>query len=1069
MKSVRVALITGVLLVSSVFPASAGTFASGAAGATAYTEQASPVVIAPDATLSQDSPAQNYAGGKLTVAIGSAASDEQLSLTRVQSADTALGAISIVGDFVYRGTGSGTEVIGAVDGIKNGVNGQDLVINFSQGFTNGNFENSSASQSGNVVSLSGWTVYLDRITMSDTGYTGTTVAGFPTPTDATYPRVPATKDRVGANNSYTYNNTYTGRSGSGKALQLSTDGGCDAGYCVIRGPYVVSNGAVALAANDSVSFYWTALGASDAYDVYGYLLNTVDGSTIQLINATGADGNATQAWTQVTKTITAQQAGTYKFVFIAGTWDASGGQAEGASLVIDDVAVTAAAQLSVSPADIQALARLVTYAQTGDDPATSRTVTFTTDRAGTTESFTQNIAVTAVDDSARVADVNLAYLTSNLSTDTGTLTITDPDTAGSWAYSIQGSTSIANGRAYKAGSYGELYLDVATGAYEYVPLDVMIIGDLSGRVGIDTFTVTAQKGASGIGTATFTVRISETPTVSSISPTSGPIAGGTVVTITGTNLGGLTGVQFGGTAGTSLTIVSATEAQITTPAKPLGAVNVVFSSPAGTITTLTGGYTYATLVAPGAPRNVVVTRYETSLAVAYAAPNSGGAVASYEIEYTPTGGSPTTVQCSTALTCTITGLTADTEYSVVVKAKNAAGSGSASAVTTRTLASEPILPNAQTPPAGPAIQGPVSRGSTGGSLVTTSGGATQTNSLNVVVAPINQSTGLQMSATVPSNDGTTDTVVADLEARTPSGEPIPLAADGSFRVQRGLEAEVAGAGFKSGTTAQVWLFSTPVLLGEFTVDGNGAFVGTVPVPVTLGDGVHTLQLTGVTNANDVLSMAVGISVFSPPAPTPLLPLGSPVIKGNAVVGQTITCTSPAFDLPVESYSLYFRVDGKTSAPVTGNIAPVPALTITNEMVGKSIECVVFARSANATSTIAATTAAVRASAPVPGTPPTQPSLSKASVAFSSASARISPSARATVARLNLTGVKSIRVTGYARKGSSARERKVLPKARAEAVVALLRLRGFTGIITTATAVGSTGTARDRRVDIQLTR
>lgn len=64
-------------------------------------------------------------------------------------------------------------------------------------------------------------------------------------------------------------------------------------------------------------------------------------------------------------------------------------------------------------------------------------------------------------------------------------------------------------------------------------------------------------------------------TVTSISPTSGGTAGGTVVTITGKDLDGVSSVTFGGTAGTSLTVVSRTEVQVTTPAKVAGSHAVV--------------------------------------------------------------------------------------------------------------------------------------------------------------------------------------------------------------------------------------------------------------------------------------------------------------------------------------------------------------------------------------------------------------------------------------------------------------------------------------------------------------
>src|SRR6202035_5838885 len=56
------------------------------------------------------------------------------------------------------------------------------------------------------------------------------------------------------------------------------------------------------------------------------------------------------------------------------------------------------------------------------------------------------------------------------------------------------------------------------------------------------------------------------PTVSSVSPTSGSSAGGSSVTITGTNFTGATAVNFGTTAATTFTINSPTSVTTTAPA-----------------------------------------------------------------------------------------------------------------------------------------------------------------------------------------------------------------------------------------------------------------------------------------------------------------------------------------------------------------------------------------------------------------------------------------------------------------------------------------------------------------------
>lgn len=85
-------------------------------------------------------------------------------------------------------------------------------------------------------------------------------------------------------------------------------------------------------------------------------------------------------------------------------------------------------------------------------------------------------------------------------------------------------------------------------------------------------------------------RLFAAATVTAMSPTSGPAAGGTVVTITGTDLDGVNSVTFGGTAGTALTIVSRTEIRVTSPAKVAGAAAVSVADDAGAVAA--GNFTY---------------------------------------------------------------------------------------------------------------------------------------------------------------------------------------------------------------------------------------------------------------------------------------------------------------------------------------------------------------------------------------------------------------------------------------------------------------------------------------------
>jgi len=85
------------------------------------------------------------------------------------------------------------------------------------------------------------------------------------------------------------------------------------------------------------------------------------------------------------------------------------------------------------------------------------------------------------------------------------------------------------------------------------------------------------------------------PTVTSVSPNTGPTTGGTVVTITGTGLTGATAVRFGTANAASFSVSSATSITATAPAGAQGAVDVTVTTPGGT-SAATGAdtFTYAT-------------------------------------------------------------------------------------------------------------------------------------------------------------------------------------------------------------------------------------------------------------------------------------------------------------------------------------------------------------------------------------------------------------------------------------------------------------------------------------------
>ena len=104
-----------------------------------------------------------------------------------------------------------------------------------------------------------------------------------------------------------------------------------------------------------------------------------------------------------------------------------------------------------------------------------------------------------------------------------------------------------------------------------------------------TVTVTNVGSQSGSLTNGFTYVVR--PTVTSVSPNSGVAAGGTAVTITGTNFAAGATVTFGSASATNVVVVNSTTITATTPAGSAGAVTVTVTV-SGQSGSLTNGFTY---------------------------------------------------------------------------------------------------------------------------------------------------------------------------------------------------------------------------------------------------------------------------------------------------------------------------------------------------------------------------------------------------------------------------------------------------------------------------------------------
>ena len=353
-----------------------------------YSEGDGAVLIDGDVTIGGGT---DYTGGYIDFEIGGATSSESLGFISDSTPSTVNGEVSIVGSTVYRGNGSVAIVIGSVDLVKNGENGQPLRINFSNAFENGDFQDGT---NGSTV-ISGWTSVMQRLRMGVDQ-----IAGQLTPVDPTYP---ASNGSVGDNTTggnfvqSAKLSNYAGSDASDLAIELDTGAASfNQSYGVIRGPAVYSDGAVALQAGDKVSFDWKALSGGDAYDAFGYIIDVNTGETITILDRTGTSSNQETNWAREEITIGAGQEGVYRFVFVAGSYDFTGGNYVGGKLMIDDVKVTQANPPGpVGDSVLTSLAQRITYENTAVDYNTlTRTVTVSVmDKAGNTGSDTSQVTI----------------------------------------------------------------------------------------------------------------------------------------------------------------------------------------------------------------------------------------------------------------------------------------------------------------------------------------------------------------------------------------------------------------------------------------------------------------------------------------------------------------------------------------------------------------------------------------------------------------------------------------------------------------------------------------------------
>ena len=93
-----------------------------------------------------------------------------------------------------------------------------------------------------------------------------------------------------------------------------------------------------------------------------------------------------------------------------------------------------------------------------------------------------------------------------------------------------------------------------------------------------------------------------------------------------------------------------------------------------------------------------------------------------------------------------------------------------------------------------------------------------------------------------------------------NGAPEPLLPNGSIAVNAGGKIRVNGKGMMPADPIEIWIYSTPVKLGEVVVSADGSFSGEFVLPSGIALGSHKIQFVGKRIDGAEMIFAQGISV-----------------------------------------------------------------------------------------------------------------------------------------------------------------------------------------------------------------
>ena len=357
--------------------------------------------------------------------------------------------------------------------------------------------------------------------------------------------------------------------------------------------------------------------------------------------------------------------------------------------------------------------------------------------------------------------------------------------------------------------------------------------------------VAFQTPSGGGASAVTGVGVTAPPTVTSVSANSGPAAGGTAVTIAGTNFAAGAIVAFGGVGATNVVVVSGTQITVTTPAGNAGAATVTVTNPGAQSVSLVNGFTYAAATTPAIgyvqDNSAASQTPQTTVSVAYAAAQVSGDLNVVVVGWNDSSTVVSGVTDSSGNTYTLAvGPTVQSGYATqsIYYAPNVAQAAAGANTVTVTFASAATFPDIRIleySGADPNNPVDVTAANSGNSATTDSGPATTTNATDLIFGA-----NLGQAATIGPGAGFTQRLLPAPDGNVLEDQMVSVA--GSYDAGAPLSASAPWI-------MQMVAFRTP--LGNTVPTAPGNLTATAA-----GANQINLSWTASTSANGIANYVV---------------------------------------------------------------------------------------------------------------------------------------------------------------------------------------------------------------------